>query len=56
MYQRALILLAQLMAALAVWTTLEGFAWVEQGHGIHPMLAGGMVAMFLLVPHLLPKS
>ena len=54
MLQRALILLTQLCTGVAVFFVLEGFAWVEEGYGLHPMLAGALVALLLLVPHLLP--
>lgn len=54
MLQRPIILIAQIATGLALFIGLEGFAYLEQGYGIHPILAGALVAVLLVVPHLLP--
>lgn len=44
-------IMAQLsgIIALILWT--QGYAWIDDGHGLHPMAAGMGVVVALLLPH-----
>ena len=48
-----LIFVGQVSAALACAMSLLGFDWLLEGHGVHPMLAGGFVALLMVVPYIL---
>lgn len=50
------ILATQLSSALAVLILLEGHAWQTEGYGIHPIAAGFLAALLILVPHIFPRS
>ena len=56
MIRFATILLIQCMAMTAVFFVLEGHAWIDQGYGIHPLVAGVMATLLLISPYLLPRS
>lgn len=56
MLRHAAILATQMCAALACLFTIEGFAWVNEGFGIHPVGAGFIAALFIIAPHLIPKE
>ena len=56
MFRHAAILAAQLCAALAVFFTLEGMAYISDGYGVHPVGAGFIAALFIALPHLIPEE
>jgi hypothetical protein len=55
MIKYAFILMVQLCTGTALACAMTGFAWIDKGYGMHPMLAGALVTMFLLIPFLVAK-
>lgn len=53
--RHASILLTQMLTALALMFTLEAHAWINTGHGFHPLAAGVLVTVFLAAPHLMAR-
>ncbi len=55
MIKYAYTIMVQISTGTALLCAMEGFAWIEQGVGINPMLAGALTTMFLLIPLLVVK-
>ena len=55
MIKYAYTIMVQICTGTAVLCAMEGFAWIDQGYGINPMLAGALTTMFLLAPLLVVK-
>ena len=47
------ILLAQTSVLAAVGLFNLGVSWIDRGHGFHPMAAGALAVVLLLVPYLM---
>ena len=49
---KAKILAIQLLTGAAVMAGDMGFDYMSEGHGLHPVLSGVFVAVFLIVPYI----
>lgn len=55
MWKFALIALTQMSTGLMLFFALEGHAWITDGYGIHPMVAGASACAFFLLPYLVRR-
>lgn len=55
MIKYAYTIMVQLCTATALFSAMEGLAWIDQGYGINPMAAGALTTMLLLIPFLVVK-
>lgn len=46
-------LLTQIATATALFVMIESFRWIDDGHGLHPIVGGVVCTILMAVPHLL---
>lgn len=49
-------IMAQLSGVIALILWTQGHAWIDNGYGLHPMLAGMGVILAILLPHVFRGS
>lgn len=51
----AIVALTQMSTGLCLFFALEGQAWINNGYGIHPMVAGAAAAGLFALPYMVRK-
>lgn len=54
--KHTLLILTQSAAMVAVFFVLEADSYMTDGYGIHPVVAGFVACLLLIVPHLLVNN
>ena len=55
MLKYAYTLMVQSTTGVALFFAMAGLSWIDQGYGIHPMTAGVIATVALLIPYLVAQ-